>query len=160
MTTEIGPVCPGYHNGQASSRWMDEDRCTTCDGYKPPVTVPECDCEPTTWDDGSVSHEDDCPLYPWCPHEIAATCSMPCLCRCDGCMALTLGNQPTTSPATRGDSLREFDQALQWDDWETRRTLFDGMDLLDTDKDPRAESAFYLLQDHLKRLNSTQREPR
>lgn len=103
-TTEIGPVCPGYHNGQASSRWMDEDRCTTCDGYKPPITLPACDCEPTTWDDGSVSHEDDCPLYPWCPHEIAATCSMPCLCRCDGCMALTLGNQPTTSPASEGGS--------------------------------------------------------
>lgn len=57
-------------------------------------------------------------------------------------------------------ALREFDQALQWDDWETRRTLFDGLDLLDADRDPRAESAFYLLQDHLKRLNSTPRETR
>ena len=57
-------------------------------------------------------------------------------------------------------AVREFDQALEWPDWKRRRVLFEAMDLLDTDTDPRAESAFYLIQDHLKRLNSIPRETR
>lgn len=48
----------------------------------------------------------------------------------------------------------EFNRALDWPDWEQRRVLFEAMDLFDQDDDPRAEAAFYLTQDHLKRLNA------
>lgn len=89
-TTEQEKVrCPGYHNGHASSRSTEGDRCVTCGGHKPPIKALACDCEPTFWDDGSVSHEDDCDLAPWCPHEMSAMCPIPCGCRCDGCLALT-----------------------------------------------------------------------
>jgi hypothetical protein len=81
--------CPGYHNGHASSRSTEGDFCITCRGHKPPFEVRECDCEPTTWGDGPVSHDDACAIHPWCPHEMGAlTCSIPCGCRCDGCLSL------------------------------------------------------------------------
>lgn len=52
---------------------------------------------------------------------------------------------------------REYDNAVHWDDWRQRSVLFRAMDLFDTDTDPRAESAFYLVQDHLKVLNACDR---
>jgi hypothetical protein len=48
-----------------------------------------CNCEPITYDDGSSSHEEDCRMYPWCPHEMGrASCPMPCSCPCAPCTAL------------------------------------------------------------------------
>jgi hypothetical protein len=48
-----------------------------------------CDCDPTVHADGSKTHEDDCPLYPWCPHEVGAyVCLIPCGCTCQPCLAL------------------------------------------------------------------------
>lgn len=48
-----------------------------------------CECEPEVWEDGSVTHEQECPLYPWCPHEVvAAVCFIPCGCQCKPCRAL------------------------------------------------------------------------
>jgi hypothetical protein len=49
-----------------------------------------CDCEPDVWPDGSVSHEETCAIYPWCPHEMGAyVCGIPCGCQCAGCTRLT-----------------------------------------------------------------------
>ena len=50
----------------------------------------DCDCEPTIHGDGSVSHEDECAIYPWCPHEVGGyVCDMPCRCGCRSCAVLT-----------------------------------------------------------------------
>lgn len=90
---QSGERCPGYHNGRASQRSREDDSCITCGGHKPPVVIEDCDCEPEVFDDGSVLHEDSCNLANWCPHEVGAyVCFMPCGCRCDSCLRLTLGN--------------------------------------------------------------------
>jgi hypothetical protein len=68
--------------------------------------VSRCDCEPLEHDDGSVTHEDTCPTYPWCPHEIGAyTCPVPCGCECNPCKALTPPikfEKPTRRSSLRG----------------------------------------------------------
>lgn len=94
--------CPGYHNGFASPRSTESDTCIICGGYKPPLEVSVCcTCEPIAWEDGSVSHEDHCAIYPWCPHEMGAyTCGVPCDCRCDGCLRLTLAHRVMPPEAT------------------------------------------------------------
>jgi hypothetical protein len=58
------------------------------------VSAARCDCEPTRYDDGSISHEPDCNVYPWCPHEVVAySCLMPCGCQCEPCARLTEANR-------------------------------------------------------------------
>jgi hypothetical protein len=53
------------------------------------ASVSRCDCEPIVYDDGSKTHEYECAIYPWCPHETtAATCDIPCGCQCEPCLAL------------------------------------------------------------------------
>lgn len=85
--------CPGYHRGWAATRAADGRTCATCGGLMAPVPERRCDCEPTVHADGSVTHDDTCALYPWCPHEAGAfTCGMPCGCGCNGCAALSRGH--------------------------------------------------------------------
>lgn len=62
-----------------------------------------CDCEPIVHDDGSRTHEQDCAIYPWCPHEVAAyACLMPCCCGCGACNALSDAHT-TPAPSRRPD---------------------------------------------------------
>lgn len=41
-----------------------------------------CNCDPFIHSDGSKTHDEDCPVFPWCPHEVGwYVCLMPCGCR-------------------------------------------------------------------------------
>lgn len=64
----------------------------------------KCDCEPTVYADGSVKHQDECNVCPWCPHEaIAYICLMPCGCHCARCTELSAAHSVVRPEETPDD---------------------------------------------------------